>query len=488
MRQSGCGEVGEMATRPAKRSLRYEIFALVAAVLAGVMQLDAAVATTQPGEPLDARELLAKVLPAVVRIQAYSPAGKEIAKGSGFLIDADGTVVTNHLVMKGAASVRVLVRGRAIPAAGIIATDEKADVAIIKMKGKGLAFLTLRTDLPKVGDKVYAIKNPSGQTNTLCDGLVKDLLSKEGVTLIQLSGSIRRGWGGGALFDSSGRVLGLEIPTAGVFKGEKPGLVVASKRIASLVKSASSSKRIPVKLGSLPPVKAVITPKAYASLGALLSQIPPALALGTGSQLSSSQKTAVNGWLGKNVLRGSMLAVEGRFAGASRGAGGMTLTFRRGVVSIHGKKILLRATAGIDQEFTEQVQALKAGAPPSHLSVAGVNTTSGRGNLGTPITVHGKIAQVAIIKGELCVRLTGGGFGKIPQPKQPTTKPKPKPRPRPKLAPKSPAKKAEGKFKLAKMYLAVGKKVKAIEILKGIVADYPGTPAAKEAAKKLKDF
>ena len=63
-----------------------------------------------------------------------------------------------------------------------------------------------------------------------------------------------------------------------------------------------------------------------------------------------------------------------------------------------------------------------------------------------------------------------------------------KPKPKPKPATKSPEKKAEGMLKLAKMYLGVGKKAKAIEILKGIVADYLGTDAAKAAARKLKEL
>jgi len=143
-------------------------------------------------------------------------------------------------------------------------------------------------------------------------------------------------------------------------------------------------------------------------------------------------------------------------------------------------------TANIAREFAEKVKTVKSGPPPAHYTVGGIKTTSGRGKLGPPLTVHGKIAQVAIVNGELRMRLTDGGFGKIPPPKRPIATVKPKPKP--KLAPKSPEKKAEGNLKLAKMYLAVGKKVKAVEILKGIIADYPGTEAAKAAAKKLKEF
>lgn len=485
LQQSGCGEDEKMATCQPKRSLIYGVLALTAAVLVGVMQLEAAEPTTQPAKPLPAQKLLVKASSAVVRIHAYSPEGKEIARGLGFLIDTNGTVVTNHHVVKGASSARLFVgSGLVLPVVSIIAADTRGDVAIIKVKGKGLPFLTLRTDEPKVGEKVYALVSSSGRKHTLGFGAVTGLRVQEEVAIVGLSGSISRGPSGRALLDSGGRVLGMGIEASGAPKGQTPGLVVTSKRMASFVKSVASSTPTEVKLA--PPPAVVKTPKIYASLSALLSQIPRKLTIGTDRELSTSQKSRVNQWLGENVPRGSMITHAGRFSGASVGSSDIALTFRYAVVSIHGKRIMLRVTANLDLEFAEKVKTLKSGAPPAHYTVGGIKTSGGRGKLGTPITVHGKIAQVAIVNGELRVCLTDGGFGKIPPPKRPITTVTPKPKP--KLAPKSPEKKAEGKFKLAKMYLAVGKKVKAVEILKGIIADYPDTDAAKAAAKKLKEF
>ena len=83
------------------------------------------------------------------------------------MIDAAGTIVTNHHVIKDAASARVYIQKRpSLPVVKIVAVDEHADLAIIKVDGKDLPFLKLRVAPPKVGEKVFAIGSPRGWTNT----------------------------------------------------------------------------------------------------------------------------------------------------------------------------------------------------------------------------------------------------------------------------------------------------------------------------------
>ena len=234
------------------------------------------------------------------------------------------------------------------------------------------------------------------------------------------------------------------------------------------------------------PGVAVVAPKVYNSLGALLSEVPRKLTAGVGGQFSLSQSGAINAWFGGNVPRGSMLVVAGNFSRASEGPGGITLAFKYIGASIHGKKITLRATAYLNLKFSRKVKALTPGKPARYLTIAGKRRLVERGKPGTPITVHGKISQLALSRDELRLYLTDCGFGKIPPPKRPsaTTKPKSKSKPKPKS--RSPERRAAGKLKLANLYLQVDKKAKAIEILKQIVADYPDTNAAKTAAEKLR--
>jgi hypothetical protein len=243
-------------------------------------------------------------------------------------------------------------------------------------------------------------------------------------------------------------------------------------------------------------------PKMYRSLQSLLAQIPRELTKGSEGKLSPAQEYAVNQWLGGNVPPGSMLAMTGKFAGSSGGRKGVSITFRYGSASIHGKKVGLRVTADIDGKFADKVARFKAGKRSRYADVARTRHITVKRSGGTTVAVHGKIAILSLSGGELRVRLRYGGLGGIPssayrtaKPRPtsaPTTRPKPASapttRPKPTSAAKDSIVRALRKLRLAKTYLGFGKKDKAIAILKGVVADYPGTVAAKAAADKLKQL
>ena len=265
----------------------------------------------------------------------------------------------------------------------------------------------------------------------------------------------------------------------------------------------SSTRKLPAK--AQPPVRVVAAPKVYPSLSGLLARIPKTLTEGAGEKLSPSQSDAINQWLTKNIPSGSMLALTGRFAGSSGGETGVSLSFKHTSISIHGKKLGLQASADLDGKFAKQVARLNSGSVSKGSGVGGKKSGAAGGAGGASIVVHGKIATLAIAGGELRVSVRDGGIGRIPSSAQGTAKQKPAARPtrkpvvkptrkpaaKPTLKPTSqpvtqdPEQKAGRQLKLAKMYLAFDKKAKAIEILKGIVADYAETDAAKTAASRL---
>ncbi len=131
--------------------------------------------------------------------------------GSGFLVSADGEIVTNHHVIKEAHSAVVkLWNGAFFPVAGVLATDTDGDLAIIKVNGKNLPFLALG-DMDKlhVGDHVVAIGSPLGLEGTVSDGIVsavRDVASKK---WIQTTAPVSHGNSGGPLLDMSGKVVGV---------------------------------------------------------------------------------------------------------------------------------------------------------------------------------------------------------------------------------------------------------------------------------------
>jgi S1-C subfamily serine protease len=111
---------------------------------------------------------------AVVLIVISNSAGQETALGSGFLVSADGEIVTNYHVIKEAHSAVVkLSNGAFFPVSGVLAFEADKDLAIIKVNGKSLPFLSL-SDIEKlhVGDHVVTIGSPLGLEGTVSDGIV----------------------------------------------------------------------------------------------------------------------------------------------------------------------------------------------------------------------------------------------------------------------------------------------------------------------------
>jgi hypothetical protein len=252
----------------------------------------------------------------------------------------------------------------------------------------------------------------------------------------------------------------------------------------------------------------VIVPRIYSSVRALLATVPRELTKGPGSELASSQCMAVNEWLAKNVPVGSMLVVSGKFAGYSgTPATGATLAFRSDWTTIHGKKLGLLAIADMDGKSIPKLAMFSSGKRYKYADINRRRTIREKRGAASSVTVHGRIASLLVTSGQLRLRVRGGGLGAIrssqyrvakPKPKskakpkpKPTSKPTPRATSKPAKAPASKdsnSKKADRKFKLAKTYHSFGKKDKAVAILKEIVAEYPGTPAAKSAVAKLKEL
>ena len=135
--------------------------------------------------------------------------------GSGFVIQADGIIVTNNHVVENAREITVkLVDGRELPA-HVLGRDPKTDLAVLKVDAEGdLPVVQLGdSDALQVGEWVVAVGNPFGLENTVTAGIV----SAKGRAIgngpydqfIQTDAPINPGNSGGPLFDQSGRVVGI---------------------------------------------------------------------------------------------------------------------------------------------------------------------------------------------------------------------------------------------------------------------------------------
>lgn len=143
--------------------------------------------------------------------------------GSGFIIGADGTIVTNNHVIEGADAIEVyLTDGTRLPAT-IVGTDDKTDLAVLKVEaGRELPFVEFGdSDGAVVGDWVMAIGNPFGLGGSVTLGIVsarnRDIQSGPYDQFIQTDAAINQGNSGGPLFDMNGKVVG--INTAIIARG-----------------------------------------------------------------------------------------------------------------------------------------------------------------------------------------------------------------------------------------------------------------------------
>jgi serine protease Do len=141
---------------------------------------------------------------------------KSQALGSGFLVDAQGHVVTNAHVIDGATTVKVRLADDRELRAKVVGKDDRLDVALLQLENapKDLPLVSLgSSDALRVGEYVVAIGNPFGLGNTVTMGIV----SAKGRTIgagpyddfIQTDASINPGNSGGPLFDLHGQVVGI---------------------------------------------------------------------------------------------------------------------------------------------------------------------------------------------------------------------------------------------------------------------------------------
>jgi serine protease Do len=136
--------------------------------------------------------------------------------GSGTLVDAGGTIVTNEHVVRGAGPVTVVLNDRRQFPATLVRADERSDLAVLRISaGEPLPYLEIRdSDELQVGDIVLAIGNPFGVGQTVTSGIVSALARTVNSvdverTFIQTDAAINPGNSGGPLVSLDGRLVGI---------------------------------------------------------------------------------------------------------------------------------------------------------------------------------------------------------------------------------------------------------------------------------------
>jgi serine protease Do len=135
-------------------------------------------------------------------------------QGSGFIVSSDGLILTNAHVVRDAKIVTVKLSDRREFSAKVLGSDAATDVAVLKVDAKGLPTVALGDPkTAQVGDWVLAIGAPYGFEQTATQGIVsakgRSLPGDSYVPFIQTDAAVNPGNSGGPLFDTSGRVIGI---------------------------------------------------------------------------------------------------------------------------------------------------------------------------------------------------------------------------------------------------------------------------------------
>jgi len=138
----------------------------------------------------------------------------ERAQGSGFLISADGYVVTNHHVVDRASEISLTFDTDEKYIATVVGTDQRTDIALLKIQGdkKFDNYLEFATQEPRVGDWVLAVGNPFGLGGSVTAGIVSAggrSIGSGPYDFLQIDAAVNRGNSGGPSVDLSGRVIGV---------------------------------------------------------------------------------------------------------------------------------------------------------------------------------------------------------------------------------------------------------------------------------------
>ena len=173
--------------------------------------------------------------------------------GSGVLVQADGLIVTNAHVVKGAEEIRVVLFDRREFDAKLVTQDERYDLALLRIENAGekFPFLEMRdSDSIEVGDVVLAIGNPFGLNQTVTSGIISALARSAGGVndssfFIQTDAAINPGNSGGALVSLDGRLIGINTAIYSQTGGSVGiGFATPSNIVARVVATGMAGGRI----------------------------------------------------------------------------------------------------------------------------------------------------------------------------------------------------------------------------------------------------
>jgi serine protease Do len=224
LRPAGVPRVGVEATLPIPPILAPDYRTIVERFGPSVVGINVAGTRPVAGNPADPLQQFFRGLPGAPQPRGDAPFR---GQGSGFIVSADGLVLTNAHVVRDAKEVTVKLQDRTEHRARVLGTDRATDIAVLKIDAASLPAVVLGDPSQvRVGDYVLAIGAPFGFEQSATQGIVsakgRALPGDSRVPFIQTDAAVNPGNSGGPLFDGAGRVIGINAQiysSSGGFQG-----------------------------------------------------------------------------------------------------------------------------------------------------------------------------------------------------------------------------------------------------------------------------
>ncbi len=337
--------------------------------------------------------------------------------GSGFVIDGNGLIVTNHHVVAEPGEIQVVFENGRKYRGKIVGADPRTDLALIKISASGLAAATFGDSAAmEVGDWVLAIGNPLGLAYSVTAGIIsakgRNIFDSENLAygeFLQTDAAINPGNSGGPLFNLKGEVIG--VNTAISSKGQGIGFAVPSNLVREVVRQLREHGK--VLRGWLGVVIRQVTQERAESLrlpgrttGVLVEDALPAAPAYAGGLRTGDVITRFKGERLTKVTQLQKLV-----AFSKPGSDVRLEAYRRNPDQEQESWRLHRFTVHIGTPPGQTANAREAVLPslgltlqlPSAETLGGLGLEPGVGVQVTAVTAHGPAAATGLKKGDIII-------------------------------------------------------------------------------------
>src|SRR5262252_4810771 len=256
---------------------------LMCSIVIGTLWLPNPMLIGQATPPMSGDQIIERASPVVVLILAGSGDGRTAAIGSGLIVSSEGIVLVANHVVKGMKEIQIRLKdGEIYDRVELIASDERRDIAALRIPATHLPVLAVRSssDIGS-GAPIYAVTNGAGRSSTVSSGVISTARRADdipgagsGYRLLQFTAPLPPGSSGGILVDAQGRALAIVIESLST--GQNVNFAVP---LDSVVGMASMSGGTPFGSGSklqLPNAMAPGVPAPGSTANPQNAQLPSA--------------------------------------------------------------------------------------------------------------------------------------------------------------------------------------------------------------------